>query len=351
MSSSETPSDQPALSGNYVEIVATLIRSLVHVPGFPQAHGEKLYACLTDLTRVRELEALAGLSKKIDDICSTAMAEVEPSQSFRDQETQLRQIVDTLGESIRSMSAINADTGNRINTQLSQLHQAIIEDGQPLQFGKRIEMIANGIKQTTTILKTELEQSRSQVKAASGKIKNLEKELEQTREESLKDGLTGLNNRRAFNQFIADTLSSYSAAKPWCLIIVDIDHFKRINDTYGHIIGDALLIKLARTLNENVTPPHLLARYGGEEFVMMLPASLAASCEFCENLQKKVRASRWIYRTPGEAEMTISVTVSAGVAVQRPHDIPEVMIARADRALYLAKESGRDCMRSELDVA
>jgi len=349
MPSSETPSDQPAFSSNYVEIVATLIRSLIRVPGFPRRYSEKLYACVTNLSHISAPAEIAELSRKIDDICNGAMAELEPSPTLREQEEQLRQIVDTLGQSIKSVAAINANTGSRIDTQLGELHQAITQDGEPMQFGKKIEMIANGIKQTTSMLKTELEQSRSQVKEASGKIKNLEKELEQTREESLKDGLTGLNNRRAFNQFIVKAISTYDPQKLWCVIILDIDHFKRVNDTHGHIIGDALLIKLARTLNENVAPPSFLARYGGEEFVIMFPGSLSQGTEFCELLQKRIRTSRWLYRTSEKTEMTISVTVSAGIAVQRPSDTVEVIVARADRALYLAKKSGRDCMRSELD--
>jgi len=351
MPSSETPSGQPAISGNYIEIVATLIRSLVRVPGFPQRHTVRLYACLADLSRITDLAEIGGLGKMIDDICNIAMAELEPSQNLREQEEQLRHVMEVLRDSIKSMTAANASTGTRIDKQLGDLHQAIAEDGEPLQFGKKIEMIANGIKQTTTILKTELEQSRSQVKEASGKIKNLEKELEQTREESLKDGLTGLNNRRTFNRAIVTAISSYNPQKLWCLIILDIDHFKHVNDTHGHIIGDALLIKLARTLNENVTPLNFLARYGGEEFVIMMPGSLSQAVEFCENLQKKIRASRWLYRTSENTQITISVTVSAGVAVQRPLDTVEVIVGRADRALYLAKKSGRDCMRSELDIA
>ena len=343
---------QPAGTSNYVEIVATLIRSIVRIPGFPHAYGEKLYGCLVELNRITDPAELNRLGKKIDGICSSAMAEIEEPGGLKEQEKQLRQIVETLGESIKSMSAIGASTGTRIDKQLGDLQQAIIEDGQPIQFGKKIEMIANGIKQTTTMLKTELEQSRSQVKEAGGKIKTLEKELEQTREESLKDGLTGLNNRRAFNQTIARAVSAYNPQSIWCMIMFDVDHFKKINDTHGHIIGDALLIKLARTLNEIVTHPNFLARYGGEEFVILMPgAMLAQGSEFCGNLQKKIRASRWLYRTASDSEMTISVTVSAGVALQRPLDTPDALITRADRALYLAKEGGRDCMRTELDTA
>ena len=351
MPPAEKPPDKFPGRSDYVEIVATLIRSLAHSPGFPEAYGEKLYSSLTDLNRITDPTELRELGRKIDSICSSAMAETEAPGALKEQEQQLRHIMETLGESIKSMSEIGASTGNRIDKQLSDLHQAIIEDGQPIQFTKKIELIANGIKQTTTILKTELEQSRSQVKEAGGKIKNLEKELEQSREESLKDGLTGLNNRRAFNHVIGQAMSAYNPQKVWSVIMLDVDHFKKINDTHGHIIGDALLIKLARTLNETVAHPNFLARYGGEEFVILMPAALAKGAEFCDNLLKKVRTSRWLYRTSSDSEMTISVTVSAGVAVQRPLDNPDILIARADRALYLAKEGGRDCMRTELDTA
>ena len=334
---------------NYVEIAATLIRSLVHIPGFPAGYRDKLYSCLTELAKCDTGE-LVEITRKVERICTSAMAEIEPPPALREQEIELRRIVETISDSIRSVAEANAVTGNRIDKQLSDLHQAMVEDGQPVLFSKKIEVIANSIKETTSILKTELEQSRSQVKEAGGKIKRLEKELEHTREETLKDGLTGVHNRRAFNAFIGQALASYNAQKPWCIAMLDIDHFKRVNDSHGHIIGDALLIKLARTLAEHLPAGGFLARYGGEEFVIMLSATvLNEGIEFCENLQKKVRSSRWVYRTTGEGELTISVTVSAGVAVQHPHDTLEVMTARADRGLYLAKEQGRDCTRSELD--
>jgi len=335
----------------YVDIAATLIRSLVHIPGFSPTYRDKLYACLTEMRNADD-NALAELTKTIERTCTDAVAELEVSPVLKDQEAELRRIVDTISESIRSVTEANAMTGNRIDKQLSDLHQAIVEDGQPVLFSKKIEVIANSIKETTSILKTELEQSRSQVKEAGGKIKRLETELEQTREETLKDGLTGIHNRRAFNSYISNALASYNAQRPWCMVLLDIDHFKHVNDAHGHIIGDALLIKLSRTLTENLPANGFLARYGGEEFVIMLPATnIAEGVEFCENVQKKVRASRWIYRTPDANELTISVTVSAGVAVQRPSDTPEVMTARADRGLYLAKEQGRDCTRSELDFS
>ncbi len=343
------PPDDREIIGGYQEIVATLIRSLIRVPGFPVSHQDKLYAYISALKKTTDPEDLSELSKLIENLCSTVVAEIDPQKGIKDQENELRRIVGLLGESISGMAQVNADAGNSLDTQLTDLRQAVVEDGEPVQFSKKIEAIANSISETTTVLKNEIKQSRSQVKDAGKKIKTLEKELHQTRAEMLSDGLTGLFNRRSFAQFIGQALSSFDPQNPWCLIVLDVDRFKRINDTYGHVIGDALLIKLSRTLKEQVQEPAYLARYGGEEFAIMLACSLDEAARFCEDLLNTIRNSRWLYRSQTR-EITISATLSAGVAMQVTKDTPESLIARADKAMYLAKERGRDRLHTERDL-
>jgi diguanylate cyclase len=345
------PPDQQEMVGGYQEIVATLIRSLIRVPGFPASHRDRLYAFISEIKKLTRPEDLSRVSKQLEEFCTTAVAEIDPQGSLADKKKELQRIVAMLGESIRTISKANASTGNSIDLHLTELSETVVENGEPVQFARKIEAIANSIKQTTQLLKSEIEESRKQVRGAGQKIQDLENELKQTRAESLKDDLTGLFNRRSFNQFIAQALSAFDPHKPWCVIMLDVDHFKRVNDTHGHIIGDALLIKLSRTLRDEVVAPSYLARYGGEEFVIMRPASsLENGIEFCDNLLRKVRNSRWLYRSHMK-EMTITATLSAGISMQTGDDTPESLVARADEALYLAKQNERDRLQSEVDIA
>jgi len=342
--------DLQEVIGGYQEIVATLIRSLIGVPGFPAAYQERLYACIAAVKNMTATDQFRTLPKRIEELCASAVSEIGTQGGVKQQEEEIRRIVDMLGESIRSLAEVNASTGSSLETHISDLQEAVEADGEPAEFSARIEAIAKSITQTTTILRNEVEESRSQVKNAGRRIQDLEQELQQTRAETLKDGLTGLENRRSFNQFVAQALSSFDPQRPWCAIMLDVDHFKRVNDTNGHIIGDALLIKLSRTLRSQVAEPSYLARYGGEEFIIMLSGSpLRKGVKFCDKLLRKIRNSRWQYR--GDAgEITISATLSAGVAVQKSSDTPESLVARADEALYIAKENGRDRLQTEEDI-
>jgi len=354
MPDQKQPQDQQFrgdLSNGYQEIIATLIRSLIMVPGFPPAYRDRLYAFISEVKKFTKPEELAAVARRVEELCSRAVADINPQGAIKNQEEELQRIVAMLSDSILHINQANESTGSSIDTHLTALNKAVVEDGEPVQFSQKIELIANSIKQTTEMLKSEIEESRQQVKGAGEKIQHLEKELQKTRAESLRDGLTGLANRRSFNEFIAKATATYDPSKPWSLIMLDVDHFKRVNDTHGHVIGDALLIKLSRTLRDEVLSPSFLARYGGEEFVILMPNTpLAASREFCESLLRKVRSARWQYRSQVK-EITISATVSAGIASQHKDDSPETFIARADKALYLAKENGRDRLQTEEDLA
>ncbi|WZO96527.1 GGDEF domain-containing protein [Isosphaeraceae bacterium EP7] len=159
---------------------------------------------------------------------------------------------------------------------------------------------------------------------------------------SVRDPLTGLYNR---GYFVDEVRALYDRAAlsglGLCLILLDIDHFKKVNDSHGHDAGDAALREVAAVLRQSTRPDDLVSRYGGEEFVLALPVGgTDAAIERAEHLRKMVGARR--IRLP-EGE-TLLLTGSLGVAYAAPDlpfDPPEI-ISLADRALYLAKQNGRD---------
>ena len=164
------------------------------------------------------------------------------------------------------------------------------------------------------------------------------------------DPLTGLANRRSLEAFLrAAQITAMEAGTPLSILMIDIDHFKKFNDSYGHQVGDQVLRLVARVLQESVRECDLAARYGGEELMAILPgASLDACAEVAERIRRRIGEARLTRRATGE-EIS-SVTVSIGVAQFRMGETADRMIERCDRALYQAKRSGRNCTIRESSV-
>nr|WP_251127943.1 MULTISPECIES: GGDEF domain-containing protein [unclassified Exiguobacterium] len=149
------------------------------------------------------------------------------------------------------------------------------------------------------------------------------------------DELTGLPNRYRTLEQMNDLEMS---GKPWTLLVIDVDHFKQLNDTYGHLAGDAALRHIGQTLERNCPPSGFVGRYGGEEFLLVIEGSEDAK-EVAEELVQTVRHT--MFECQGEV---IPMTISIGAAVAR-HESSMVVFERADEALYVAKRSGRDQVR------
>jgi diguanylate cyclase len=136
------------------------------------------------------------------------------------------------------------------------------------------------------------------------------------------------------------------ARTPLSILMIDIDHFKKFNDSYGHQVGDQVLRLVGKVLQESVRDCDLAARYGGEELVAILPGTPLETCaEAAERIRRRISEARLTRRTTGEK--VSSVTVSIGVAQFRMAESADGMIERCDRALYQAKRSGRNCVVKE----
>ncbi len=134
--------------------------------------------------------------------------------------------------------------------------------------------------------------------------------------------------------------------EPLSILMIDIDHFKQFNDSYGHQIGDQVLRLVAKVLQESVREGDLAARYGGEELIAVLPeATLDGCADIAERIRRRISDARLTRRATGE-EIS-SITVSIGVAQFRLAESAEILIERCDRALYQAKRSGRNRAVSE----
>ena len=168
----------------------------------------------------------------------------------------------------------------------------------------------------------------------------LQKAFEHEQIASRTDNLTGVYNRRYFFEFIEYEFSiSKRYQLPLSVILFDVDNFKNINDTYGHLSGDEILIAVAKNVNEELRDSDVLARYGGDEFIILTPNNNAESIRsLVERIRGKLETS-----TINAYGQQIKVTISAGVADMQPDiDTPTKLVHRADQALYVAKQNGRN---------
>jgi diguanylate cyclase (GGDEF)-like protein len=164
---------------------------------------------------------------------------------------------------------------------------------------------------------------------------------EALRELASHDPLTGLLNRRAcLDALVAELNRGSRSGNPVCIVMADIDHFKRVNDTHGHLIGDDVLCEVARRMQNSLRPYDAIGRYGGEEFLLVLPG-----CSLEEGVRLADRVCQLVRSEPAKAKNeSIDVTISLGVAVTNqplPGDF-EALLGAADAALYRAKSAGRN---------
>ncbi|MGV3743503.1 MAG: GGDEF domain-containing protein [Burkholderiaceae bacterium] len=157
-----------------------------------------------------------------------------------------------------------------------------------------------------------------------------------------RDELTGLWNRREFMRLLLEeSRRAVRSQSSFCVAVIDIDHFKKVNDTYGHLIGDAVLHELAQLLESMRRATDSVARYGGEEFTLLLVnAKITTATVALERIRVQVMQHDWDVIAPG-----LQLTVSAGIAAWHPGETLTQVLNRADAALYKAKHAGRNCVR------
>jgi two-component system cell cycle response regulator len=186
--------------------------------------------------------------------------------------------------------------------------------------------------------------------AAMLRIKTLQDQLRRTqlllKEQAITDELTSLKNRRAFDERLQEEFRrAQRYSDPVSLIMIDLDHFKLVNDRYGHPFGDVVLRGAAEQIRASTRDPDICARYGGEEFAVILPKThLSGALSVAERIWKMLGAKDYLPPSGGSPPGPIHVTASLGIAFYPSKDIstPELLLRFADEALYQAKKAGRN---------
>ena len=217
----------------------------------------------------------------------------------------------------------------------------------------------SGVDPKLLIEKLVSELARTTARAAELEVKFGEKSreldtirdsLHKSEERAKTDTLTGLPNRLALEEFFRDVqIEAMEKDEPLSVLLIDVDHFKKFNDNFGHVVGDQVLKLVSKALRDRVREHDLPARYGGEELIAVLPRTDLATCEaIAERIRKSIADGRFTRRSTGE--ILPQITVSIGVGQFQFGESMADLVDRCDRALYLAKKAGRNRVMSELEL-
>ena len=217
--------------------------------------------------------------------------------------------------------------------------------------GEGVKGLVSGILETTREMEEKNRRLEKRLQVSSLEISRLKENLEEVRFEAMTDALTGIPNRKLFDiQLRREATEADENDGELSLLMIDIDYFKKFNDTYGHLVGDQVLRLIGAVLTSCVKGRDTAARYGGEEFAIILPdTDLGGALAVGEGICAQVGEKKVLNKKTGEdfGQLTISI----GVGVFKNGEPPTELIARADKALYRAKQQGRNRVVAEAHAA
>lgn len=257
-----------------------------------------------------ENKMLQSTSKSISDEINSVMGVLEQSSK---ESTQFNQTLNSFSGTLQS------------NVSLDQIKSAVAR-------------VAN----ETRIMAEQNQRLQAQLAHSTQELTEMRYNLDEVRKASLVDPLTTIGNRKYFDsELIRVIAESEESGTPLSMLMCDIDHFKKFNDTFGHLIGDEVLKLVAKTLVENLKGRDIIARYGGEEFVILLPQTSVQDAERVGNQLRSILATKQVRRRRTNETLGV-VTISLGATQYISREDTDGFIDRADAALYEAKQTGRN---------
>jgi diguanylate cyclase len=244
------------------------------------------------------------------------------------------------GESVGEQSVLDEETNLSSISALEQSDLLVIE----------ADLVWQLIDESNALARNLLRLLSFRIRAANAQLRRRQKLGEFYRQLSMIDGLTGLYNRAWLNDVLPTMIATaHAAGTPLALIMIDLDHFKKFNDSHGHLAGDQALRTAAQVLSGALRPTDCAVRYGGEEMMVLLPdtsekVAVAVAERLCERTQQAV--------VFGDMRLPLPhITASLGVASLQPQQDEQALIAAADAALYRAKEAGRNRVALQVQAA
>ncbi|MFM9865107.1 MAG: GGDEF domain-containing protein [Micropepsaceae bacterium] len=293
----------------------------------------------------------SGLNHELIDALDTAVQDGHATDAARMRDLHMRFFGGNLTTAVDDMGAKLQEELQRFAHVLENTGQDTASYGKTLSIATQqlhhgdvaqFKLVIEGVVAATRAIEAKHKALEKELTTSSSEIKSLRQRLESIREESRVDSLTGLLNRRGFDERMIMALCGVAENNDQlCVLIGDVDHFKKFNDTWGHATGDQVLRLVAQCFKSNTKGGDTAARYGGEEFVVALPqTSLEGAITVAEHIRVAVESKKIVKRSTGET--LGSITLSIGVAKHVPGEPIEDTLNRADACLYAAKRSGRN---------
>lgn len=291
---------------------------------------------LTNEIARREQEGEALDAPAIDDLFAEHILarDVENSRL-------LQKGLEDLARRLTSAATASSGSTEQFARELENGHAELLA----LDGAGELQDILQKLMNSTRVAHESVSVLRAELDCSQAELKSLREHLGTLQSEATHDPLTGLLNRRGFEQAASKLrIESRDGLASASLLMFDLDHFKRVNDNYGHLFGDQVLCATAKVLNSIIKGRDIAARFGGEEFIVLLPETpLQGAAAVAE--QFRVAFSRARVRRSGSDKVVDQLSVSIGVAALRPDDTVEQALDRADQALYRAKNEGRNRVR------
>ena len=317
------------------EFTARIARLLLSfISGLSQSlpAEDSLHKQLNAMAAVIRKEVRISPATELDKDVEDYFGRLILDQKFIDGEKDIvKTMVLDVAETIRAMMGSSGNFDGSIGECTEKIQGAeTIQEILKVKDYLVIEM--QKVREHSHTLHDELEKHRTATETLS-------KKLEESEARALVDALTNVLNRNAYNLKIGELVHEYKRYKEeWALLVLDIDHFKKFNDTYGHKTGDKVLKSVAATVSNSIRVSDHIFRYGGEEFVVILSR---INKETTKTLSEKIRREvERDYFVDGDNEL--KVTMSIGAAIITPEDTEASLFERADKALYQAKQNGRN---------
>ena len=271
-----------------------------------------------------------------DKLASEHLPRARLTEEIRDAGRVLDAELASVASAVSKAHQAQADYGKTLDEAASEMEGGAA-DGQ-------LQTIVSDLTTATRKVQRDNESLEHKLQASTHEVSRLREHLEQVRRDAMTDALTLLANRKAFDEHLLACTEQAKAGKTSLILaLLDIDHFKHFNDTWGHQTGDQVLRYVASVLNRAAGGARFAARYGGEEFALIFPRESVPVVEAALEEVRRDISSRSLRRRSTNDELG-AITLSAGYAAMRADDEATTLIERADAALYLSKRNGRNCI-------
>ncbi|MHC5076932.1 MAG: GGDEF domain-containing protein [Planctomycetota bacterium] len=282
-------------------------------------------------------------SKKINEnIYSTYFGNAREERIAAEIQKETQKILQEVLSKVLNTTDDTAAYSNKLKSYSQKLNEA--------SDLSEIKHLMKEIIEETSKMENSSRSLQARLEKATVETKALRNKLEKKERETLVDVLTGLHNRKAFDKKLKELYDEFKEQGTiFSAIMVDIDFFKKFNDTYGHKIGDEVLQIVGSTLKESVKGKDFAARYGGEEFIVLLPHTILSNAKIVgEQIREAVSGKSLKLKKTGQK--IENITASIGVSELHSDDTMDGVIERADKALYHAKNSGRNTVKTEKEL-